>query len=302
MLRSLRDHIDNAVSGRITGKSAASARSLFTTIDHSTPSYIRNPGCWLADIDTTCLSVWNSRGSLGHYPTAITSRVAIGARHAPLSVGDTVRWVTRGNQVITRTVEATDETIRWSSNPVVDPTDHQLCLLDEALPATITPAPLLPANHLLWTGDKPYGMYDEGESDPGVPIPPPLTAIQWAGYGYPAVIASRTSVASIAFLTGIDSGSFEGSSLRNTKLDLDPSDRIHWDYDDWYTAAVSGDSGRPIMLLIDRQLVILGTFFSAFAGPSLVGNRGILREAMRTLTSDPTHDGTDVNLGWCPRL
>lgn len=93
----------------------------------------RNPNCWLAGVDLTCIPTHKKNGC------AITSKHVLYARHWPYNVGDTITFVDLNSQQITRKI------VKLHA-PVPD-NDIGIATLDAQLPATITPAARLPADY-----------------------------------------------------------------------------------------------------------------------------------------------------------
>lgn len=139
---SLGEDVADAVDLRIAGKSPVTDLQIFTTQNHAAQTYVRSTSCWAADIDLTCLSPWNNRAGSQRAGTAITPRHIINAAHFELQVGDTVRFVTTGNQVVNRTITGK------ARHPDYQPyfPDLTVYTLDSALPETITPCAVLPAD------------------------------------------------------------------------------------------------------------------------------------------------------------
>lgn len=130
------DKIDDTMSMAVNGK-------LFSTQDHSTPSYIRNVNFWNSNVDLTCISPWNSNSANRKAGTLITPRHIIGAAHYEYSVGTIVRFVTSDNIVVDRTVTG------MKRHPDYRPYTPDLTIytLDSDVPPTITPCKLFPTNY-----------------------------------------------------------------------------------------------------------------------------------------------------------
>ena len=139
----LATHASDQVDSRINNTMTMNANGkVYTSQDHSTPSYTRNTNLWCSQgdaIDMTCISPWNSRGAHKRAGTAITPRHVLNAAHYPLYVGDTIRFVTNDNTVITRTITGANG--QWVNNR-----DFRLYTLDSDLPATIKPCKVMPSN------------------------------------------------------------------------------------------------------------------------------------------------------------
>ena len=133
------DRIDNTMTMTTNGK-------VFTTQDHSTPSYTRNSNLWCnqgTPIDLTCISPWNSRDANKRAGTLITSRHVLNAAHYPLYNGDTIRFIASDNTIHTRTITGS------VNHPSYSPhyPDLRLYTLDSDLPAAISPCKMMPSNN-----------------------------------------------------------------------------------------------------------------------------------------------------------
>lgn len=138
-------HIADHIDRRILGLTAnASTMDLYSTLDNSgSGTYVRNATNWAADIDWTCICAYNSAaasGVNGGGPTVISPLHGIAANHytSSYTIGATVRFVTADDVVVSRTIDSVQQ---------VGSTDIQVVKFSSALPATITPAKVLPANY-----------------------------------------------------------------------------------------------------------------------------------------------------------
>lgn len=135
-------HPSVEVDDRIEGLTANdSVLKVFSTQNHSTPSYVRSATCWAADFDLTCASPWNSGNANLWAGVAITPRHFVHAQHAFVANGSTIRFITADNTVVTRSVV---------SGMQVGSSDIRVSLLNSDLPDTITPAKLLPDDWSHW--------------------------------------------------------------------------------------------------------------------------------------------------------
>lgn len=138
---SLARHIVDQTTALI-GSHTANDMPIYSVQNHTGATYTRNTSCWAYALNLTAISPWNSRGGQTRGGVAITPRHVLVAKHYPLSVSDTVRFVTAGNVVVDRTVDAiynVPEIVTYSK-------DVQIVRLDSDLPASITPVKFLPAN------------------------------------------------------------------------------------------------------------------------------------------------------------
>lgn len=131
----LSSYIVNAIDSRISGKDPAITKPIFSTLDHATGTYVRNINNWAYDIDTTCISVWNTTGAGTMAGTVISPRHILMAAHFQINTGATLRFVTNDNTVITRTL--TSKLTHPDYYPIYP--DITIGLLDSDLPSSIKP-------------------------------------------------------------------------------------------------------------------------------------------------------------------
>ena len=210
-------HASEAIDNRIAGKSPSAALPVFAAgTDHNAAVYVRNTSSWCFDLrqQMTCISPWNEGpGSAGiFYPgTAITAQHVISARHVHLANGVIIRFITADNVVVERTIRGS------ADHPALDVSVHTL---GSALPATITPCNVLPAN---------YGDY-----------------LSYVGGGRPPVMMLDYEENALVY------------DLRELGVSanyIKPS--FHADRVPFNQRIVSGDSGNPAFLIINDTLVLL---------------------------------------------
>jgi hypothetical protein len=226
-------------------------RAIYTTQDHVTATYVRNPNCWAASLDMTCMSPWNSTGVTQYACTLITPRHVIMAKHVPIAVGATVRFVAADNTVVTRTVTA-----RWLQSTTITGLydDLAIGLLDDDVPATISFAKCLPPDWETYFGS-------------GYPIVNNLYRQSWL----PIIFTDKDEQALIA----------ESSSIIHT-IGLNPptiSSRLPY-YEIW----IPGDSGSPAFFVINGELVILGcALFPTGCGVGFIMGYDLINAALTSL-------------------
>jgi hypothetical protein len=252
---SLAKECSEAVDTRIAGKTASAAKPIYTTANHDASTYVRNTGCWAADIDLTCVSPWNSSGGISYAGTAISPRHIIFARHYQIPAGATIRFVTTSNTVVTRTLSAVQD-IAGTGYPY----DLTVGRLDSDLPASITPAKVLPstvANYF-----------------------PSLSTL----YSIPCLGIDREEKALITELYSL------GSSYVSFHQ---PADATRLNY---YESLIGGDSGNPCFAIIGGQAVLVTTwtFGGGGTGPRIHALHTEINAAMTTLGGG--YQLTDVSL------
>lgn len=91
--------LNHDIDKRIWGLTATTGnKRIFSSINHTTATYVRNTGCWAYGIDLTPISVWNSQGGNQRGGILISPRHVLMAAHFPIT--GTLRWVTNDNQVV----------------------------------------------------------------------------------------------------------------------------------------------------------------------------------------------------------
>jgi hypothetical protein len=100
---------------------------------------------------------WNSKSAGGgryYGGAAVTPFHVICSAHAPYQAGDTLYWVTRDDEVISRTVFAVKGT-GFNSEEA----DYRMCLLNNPLPPTIEPIEMMPTDSINFINDDPNALW-----------------------------------------------------------------------------------------------------------------------------------------------
>ena len=139
---SLAKEVSDAIDTRISGQTPSVAKPIFSTLDHSTPSYVRNTSGWAYDLDLTSISPWNSTGGRTMAGTLISPRHIVFAAHYQINNGATIRFVDGSNNIITRTM--TNKLTHPDYTPYYP--DITIGILDSDVPAGIGFAKILPQN------------------------------------------------------------------------------------------------------------------------------------------------------------
>ena len=139
---SLAEEASDSVDNRIVGLDASTAKPIFSTQNHNTPSYVRNSGCWVNDLDLTPISPWNSTEGSNRAGILISPRHIIFAAHYQINNGSTVRFVDNNNNIVTRTM------VNKLTHPNYTPyyPDLTVGVLDSDVPNTINFVKILPQN------------------------------------------------------------------------------------------------------------------------------------------------------------
>lgn len=151
------EHCAAQIDSRIAGKDSSNL-SMYSVADHANALYVRNPNFWAADVDLTCVPVWNSSyGGSGFLGCLVTPRVVLFAYHFAPNPGSYYRFITNGNQVVTRQI--------LERNQIPGAGDLGYVLLDSDVFAEIKPAKVLGNLDHLGVEDPAFGA----EAPWGVP-------------------------------------------------------------------------------------------------------------------------------------
>jgi hypothetical protein len=231
---------------------------LFTTQNPSTQTYIRNPACWVNDLDTTSKVAWNSSGGFGMGGCLVTPRHVAFISHFFFypSVGSQIHFVGRGaasgqpEQVAVRTVSHVENFLNIPSGFI----DRTLVRLSEPVPEFITPAKVLPPE-AFWSNYTSYSAHvprERAENQTGLNLP------NVTGDG-------DLCVAGFA----ITSGNVARLRLPRVSNRQSWSSLVSNDYQEFLQYAdisVPGDSGSPCYVVVDGEAVLLGPQTTATGG------------------------------------
>jgi hypothetical protein len=193
---------------------------VFYVQDHTTPHYERNTNCWAYDFDMTCVSPWNSREKHLRTGTLITPRHAICAKHYDVKKNDSIRFITKDNQIIQRKVLGSGISTE-GYYPDID-----IMTLDSDVPSSIKPCKFLPAD---------YADY-----------------IPNNGNGIPALAFDQEEKALVADISYISTDS--GQRMFSLKQ---PTNSARLNFSE---QIIGGDSSNPAFIIINGELILLGVF------------------------------------------
>ena len=234
--KAMSDPLDQALSGA----NVSTQKSVYSSQDHSNASYVRNPSFLIQSNYAealTCASPWNSRQENLRAGTAITPRHVVLSAHFALSIGDTIRFVTSGNVVVTRTIVQTSVLTYQQGN-----TDGLVVLLDSDLPSSITPCKIFPSN---------YDTY----------LPAGAHHLSHNAFRIPLITLNKQEQCSITDFRTVNMPpptTYPVLLWRPPEL----ADRLAF-----WADAVVGDSGNPLFATINSELWLVSTFYTNRSGP-----------------------------------
>lgn len=230
---SLSDHCFSTINSLIESKTQ---KNVFSVANGTT--FVRNSNCWTSNIDLSCASPWNSTDGSLRAGTLVSPRHVIFCKHYSFhpSVGATIWFVSQNNVIVTKTIT--------HLNPISS--DIVVGTLDSDVPSFIKFAKILPSN---------YNNY--------------LPSLGTSLYYIPSLYLNQTDTAGIMMVLGLGEGiTGQGVFSSNESSFYKPDMSI---YNNFYIPVVAGDSGNPMFLIINGELVLLGVFTGAFAGSHIAG-------------------------------
>jgi hypothetical protein len=222
-----------AVDTRIAGKNPSTALARFTNyfVNGASGVFSRNADCWAADIDLSFCSPWNSQEAGRRAGTLISPVHVLFAAHYPVAQGQTIVFVDRFGGVVTSRV-AKVRCHRDYSNANDQPyPDFAMGRLDEAVPATVSVAKVLPDDYGKYLGNG-FGL-------------PCLWLDQAERVGVGDVWCIDADLSRIGLTGGHYAGTLVPTRAARQAFTL---------------PVVVGDSGNPLFILINGEAVLLSVW------------------------------------------
>jgi hypothetical protein len=284
------NHINISTSNRLIGKNASTDKLVYSSQDpyyNGVGQFIRNTSCWINGVSNiSCFSPaqlsgasWNTRAG-----TLITTKHIIQAKHYPTTIlpngGTPIIFVDENNNVVRRNIIAYG----------YDDSDIAIGLLDQDVPNNIKIAKVLPTNFTDY-------FLCSINNDGGVNFNPLLYAFAldqeekailklfFNIYKYTTnIIAS--GYAYMAYVPDINI-----SSSYYASMNPQPTN-----FTSFFEAIVTGDSGNPVFLIIDDELVILTTWWGTTNGPFTTYKYDTINSIINTLSPSQGYSLTPINL------
>jgi hypothetical protein len=257
----LNAQIDAALVGHVPADVA-----MFTTIDPSTSTYVRNPNFWFKG-DLTCVSV--SQHGLLFKMTAIDPEYVISCSHATDSTKDTMQgggvWIGSDGSVNDRQIIDSKRVL----SPLGDGRyiDIKVGRLNLPLPPTVTPARILPTPwDQLFNGE----LHTDGQ----------LSTI---GNDLGIITINQDTYA------GVDQAYFLAGGAGDTTFETRPGGPGDPTWANFYVPRRTNDSGAPALLPFFGSTVLLGCWHYADSGASALLNEDQINAAIASLGGDSSH-------------
>lgn len=268
------DKINSFSAGKLKNKSPNTNKLVYSSQNPyggigDAGIWVRNPFCWLNGVSNiSCFSpaqrsgaAWNQRAG-----TLITKKHFILGKHfvfAILSGGTPIIFVDENNNAIKRNL------IQYAYD---DLTDIAIGLLDSEVPNNIKVAKVLPPNYQDYMGypkDLLAVALDQEEKA--------LIKV-WAG-----LLNYTTAGGSYQYVNAVSAGvNYVSSSLNS--------------YSIWNEDMISGDSGNPIFLIINNELVLLACWHTPWSGPFITNRYNKVNELINDLSPNEGYSLTNVDL------
>jgi hypothetical protein len=222
--------------------------------------WVRNPNCWLNGVDNiSCFSPAQRSGAnwWQRGGTLITRKHALFAKHFATSI------ISGGTPLIF-VDEYNNAISRKIINYGYDSSDIAIALLDSEVPSNIKIAKVLPPNYQDYIETSSYkyvvGLDQEEKA-----------------------IIKRNNLAYITDLVDVP---------RIVSIPLDNLDPYYSFTED----IIVGDSGNPVFIIIDNELVVLTTWFTPYSGPFITTRYDVVNSIINNLSPGEGYGLTPVDL------
>jgi hypothetical protein len=263
--------INEFVAGKLQNKTAAASLAVYSSQDpdfEGVGQFTRNTACWLNGVkNISCFSPaqlsgsgWSQRGG-----TLITRKHALFARHffpALLANGTPLLFVADDNTVVRRNI------VQYALH---DLTDIAIGLLDEEVPAGIQIAKVLPKNYA------DYFNFAPGSS-------PPIYVVG----------LDQEENALVKMTAGLINYMLSGSPPFKV-IQVNETAAAHA-FQTFNQTIVGGDSGNPLFMILDNELVVLTTWFTSINGPFITDRYDDVNALIENLSPGGNYALTAVDL------
>lgn len=295
------NHINVSTSNRLFGKNYSTDRYVYTS-QNPYGNFVRNPNCWLNSISNiSCFSPAQLSGAAWYQRagTLITRKHIILAKHFVfdiLSGGTPIIFIDDNNN------KYQPKLISYA----YDDTDIAIGLLDNEVSSNIKIAKVLPTNYTDYFNiSNTSSSYDSYTS---------LRSFTNNPYLYAVGLDQEEKA--IMFLYNGCRVSRAGSSpnyiyyhmINVSGSNTDVSSEIRNDsyynstypnpaqFNDWNEPIITGDSGNPLFLIIDNELVLLTTWASVTVGPSITNRYDQVNNLIESLSPGQGYSLTPIDL------
>ena len=242
------DMINRQTGAMLAGRLPALDRRIFTEQDPYTPRFVRNPSCWLNGVSNlTCISPAQLSGAAWNQRagTLITSRHVVYAAHFGIPI------IEGGTPLLFVQRDGQPVTRKVVAQAADAASDIAIGLLDSDVPETIAVAPVLPAD---------FERHFAGR------------------HKFLVVTLDAEEKASVQQCL-LWNGQFATNTLDQNYVEPEYKRLAAWS-----EATVTGDSGNPVFVLIDGELVLLGCWWTAQGGSHLGARHEVVARLLEQLS------------------
>lgn len=254
-----KDQLTASVDARLGVGSTLAVEGQLYSAKTDGVAYTRNVDFWAADVDISCVSVWNNRSPSIRRLTAITPRHAVGAEHYndgywDYAIGDVYGFLGMDNTYHTVTIEGLIHNTNHSQ-------DMTIAVFDSDLPTNITPVKVLPEN---------WGDYIDRFND----------QLPDSAYTIPALTLNKNFEGIVPiwnYYVDVPEAVYERMAYVEGQFYTNP------EYSAMYRRPSSGDSGNPQFFISEGKPLLLSHWTGPTAGPAYVGYVDEVNAAIVTL-------------------
>lgn len=266
------NHINDITASLLSNKNASTDRLIYSSQDpyyNGIGQFTRNQTCWINNISNiSCFSPAQLSGSTWYQRagTLVTKKHVIFAKHYLPSIitgGTPLIFVDNNDNVVRRNLVAIQ------SDPI---TDISVGVLNEEIPNNIKIAKILPTNYQ-----------------------------EYIGYSnnFLVVALDQQEKALLKAWTGLLNYTVTGGSyqyINVVNVDYSYVNPAFAMYASFSEDAISGDSGNPIFIIIDNELVLLGCWHTPWSGPFMTNRYSIVNSLIETLSPNQGYSLSTVDL------
>jgi hypothetical protein len=278
------NHINSNTINRLSGKTPEDRLIYSSQNPHGgtngAGTWVRNNNCWLNGISNiSCFSpaqisghAWNQFGG-----TLITKKHVLFAKHFLPTIlpngGTPIIFVDENNNAIKRNI------IQYGN----DATDITIALLDDEVSNNIKIAKILPIDFNNYISGTPIS--NSNTSLKGFSLDPQLYCV--------ALDQEEKAILKIFNFIGLLG---LGSQPNIIWYQLFNGGNVTGQYANFTESIVVGDSGNPVFIIIDNELVILTSWWTPSTGPFITGRYNEVNAIIENLSPGQGYSLTPINL------
>lgn len=268
------NHINDSIIARLNNKNPNTDKLVYSSQNpyggvNDAGIWVRNPSCWINGVNNiSCFSpaqrsgaAWNQRAG-----TLITKKHFILGKHfvfAILQGGTPIIFVDENNNAIRRNL------IQYAYDDI---TDIAIGLLDSEVTNNIQIAKVLPPYY------RDYMGYPDNILAVALDQQEKALVKVWTG-----LLTYITTGGYYEYVNAVSAGvNYVSPSLQS--------------YSTWNEDMIAGDSGNPIFIIIDNQLVLLACWHTPWSGPFITNRYNKVNELINILSPNEGYSLTPINL------